>query len=309
MDPGSGGTMHTRAENKERMEPPNPDYGVDTTMTYNTEDFSSLYNLVGHHGSWEWRDHAYKAFFALFFIRCLQKANYFGDKQSTDSQLSQEELLVGSLMIHIMEVATMNSHEIGQMEAQRGQNWLHGQTVAVGCALEPTLVLLNHACDPTMIRVNIGTSTAGFASRDIRAGEEITDCYSWAFDLTQFEDRNKDLLRKYKFKCGCIACKEEWLTFHDLPRSFNDVDDSKLNFSPEDLPQVQGRMMNVQKLGSKINQLQQKEDFEGAMTLYGEFNTAIKQLVAPPHQFYVIARRSYSTCLWVKYGNKIRRDS
>ena len=154
-------------ENKERMEPPNPDYGVDTTMTYNTEDFSSLYNLVSHHGSWEWRDHAYKAFFALFFIRCLQKANYFGDKQSTDSQLSkefvpfhgmicfmpgQEELLVGSLMIHIMEVATMNSHEIGQMEAQRGQNWLHGQTVAVGCALEPTLVLLNHACDPTMIR-------------------------------------------------------------------------------------------------------------------------------------------------------------
>ena len=87
------------------------------------------------------------------------------------------------------------------------------------------------------------------------------------------------------------------------------MDDSKLNFSPEDLPQVQGRMMNVQKLGSKINQLQQKEDFEGAMTLYGEFNTAIKQLVAPPHQFYVIARRSYSTCLWVKYGNKIRRDS
>ena len=63
-----------------------------------------------------------------------------------------EELLVGSLMIHLMEVATMNSHEIGQMEAKRGQNWLLGQTVPVGCALEPTLVLLNHACDPTMIR-------------------------------------------------------------------------------------------------------------------------------------------------------------
>ena len=63
-----------------------------------------------------------------------------------------EELLVGSLMIHLMEVATMNSHEIGQMEAQRGQNWLLGQTVPVGCALEPTLVLFNHACDPTMIR-------------------------------------------------------------------------------------------------------------------------------------------------------------
>ena len=81
-----------------------------------------------------------------------------------------------------------------------------------------------------------------------------------------------------------------------------------MNFSPENLPQVQGMMMNVQKLGSKINQLQQKEDFEGAMCLYGQFNTAIHQLMAPPHQFYVIARRSYATCLWVKYGNKMKRN-
>ena len=92
-------------------------------------------------------------------------------------------------------------------------------------------------------------------------------------------------------------------------RSFNDVPDEKLNFSPEDLPHVQGKIMNVQKLGSKINQLQQKDDFDGAMSLYGEFNAAIQQLMAPPHQFYVIARRSYASCLWVKYGNKIRRDN
>ena len=92
-------------------------------------------------------------------------------------------------------------------------------------------------------------------------------------------------------------------------RSFNDVPDEKINFSPEDLPHVQGKMMNVQKLGSKINQLQQKEDFDGAMSIYGDFNAALQQLMAPPHQFYVIARRSYASCLWVKYGNKIRRDN
>ena len=77
-------------ENLESIEPPNPNFGVDASKIYNTEDFSSLYNLVGHHGTWEWRDHAYKAFFALFFIRCLQKANYFGAKQSKDSLLSKE---------------------------------------------------------------------------------------------------------------------------------------------------------------------------------------------------------------------------
>jgi len=115
-------------------------------------------------------------------------------------------------------------------------------------------------------------------------------------------------MKKYKFQCVCLPCKDKWSTFHDLPRSFNDVPNSQMNISPEDLPQVKGKMMNVQKLGSTINQLQQKEEYEGAMCLYGQFNTAIEQLMDPPHQFYVIARRSYATCLWVKHGNKIRRE-
>merc|ERR1719398_495941 len=75
-------------------------------------------------------------------------------------------------MIHIMEVATMNAHEIGQMEVEGETNWLLAQTKPVGCALEPTLVLLNHSCDPTLLRVNIGTATLCFASRDLAAGEE-----------------------------------------------------------------------------------------------------------------------------------------
>ena len=82
--------------------------------------------------------------------------------------------MVGSFMIHMMEVASMNSHEIGQVECGVGESWMVGQTRPIGCALEPTLVLLNHSCDPTMIRVNLGSSTICFASRDIRAGEEIT---------------------------------------------------------------------------------------------------------------------------------------
>ena len=68
-----------------------PDYGLDMNSkdVYTAEDFSSLYNLVGHHDLWEWRDHAYKAFFALFFLRCLQKSEYFGDAQSKGCELGE----------------------------------------------------------------------------------------------------------------------------------------------------------------------------------------------------------------------------
>ena len=76
-------------QNVDKFKSPNPDYGLDKESKdlYTTEDFSCLYNLVGHHDLWEWRDHAYKAFFALFFVRCLQKSQYFGDTQSKDGQL------------------------------------------------------------------------------------------------------------------------------------------------------------------------------------------------------------------------------
>lgn len=298
-------------ENLSQIEYHNPNFGVNAGTQpdiYHSSDFAALYHLVGHHDQWNFREHAYKAFFALFFVRCLQKSNYFEEKQSGDRQLGKEEETIGSLMIHLMEVATMNSHEVGQLEVEgEDQNWLLGQTKPVGCAIEPTLVLLNHSCNPVLIRVNLGTSTACYASRDLNKGEEITDSYSHAYDVTNYKLRNPDLLNKYKFHCSCEACEDEWPTFHELPRSFNDVPNEKLNFAPEEIMQVQSKMMMVQKLGARINQLQQKNEFDGAMDLYREFLSSVKHLMLPPHQFYVIARRSFSTCLWVKWGNKIRR--
>jgi len=287
-----------------------PGYGTKDGVVYDGQDFKSLYNLVSHHSEWSFKEHAYKAFFSLFFVRCLQKSNYFGEHQSKEGvgELNKEELLIGTLMIHIMEVATMNAHEIGQMEVEGETNWLLAQTKPVGCALEPTLVLLNHSCDPTLLRVNIGTATLCFASRDLAAGEEVTDCYSQAYDSIPFVERHPDLLSKYKFDCRCRACKDQWETFHQLPRSFNDVPaDKMMSINPENASQLQGKMMLVQKLGSTINQLQQKEDFEGSMALYSKFQAACLQLLSPPHQFFTIARRSYATCLWIKYGNKVRR--
>ena len=92
-------------------------------------------------------------------------------------------------MSHVMEVATMNSHEVGVVECPASSPWMAGQTRPVGVALETSLVLLNHSCDPSMIRVNIGAATVAFAARNIARGEEITDCYSHPFDVTPKAER------------------------------------------------------------------------------------------------------------------------
>ena len=91
-----------------------------------------------------------------------------------------------------------------------------------------------------------------------------------------------------------------------LPRSFTDVAPENLRV-PGDPALLQQKMSAVQQIGSKIHRLQQEEDYEGAMSLYSQFHSALADLLLPPHQFYVIARRSFSTCLWVMYGNKVRR--
>ena len=214
--------------------------------------------------------------------------------------------MVGSFMVHMMEVASMNSHEIGRVEAGPGESWMVGQTRPIGCALEPTLVLLNHSCDPSMLRVNTGSSTLGYASRDIKVGEEITDCYCFTYDITPEEERRPQLDRKYKFSCQCRACSQHWDTYQLLPKSFNDLSPHQLKIDPSDLQSVQANMKTIMQLGAKINQLQKSEDYEGALQLYGKFHRSLAEVVEPPHQFYVMSRRSLATSLWLLHGNKKR---
>ncbi len=51
----------------------------------------------------------------------------------------------------------------------------------VGRSTNPTLALFNHSCDPNYRRVGFGRRTAGFATRDIRKGEEVVDTYCAVF--------------------------------------------------------------------------------------------------------------------------------
>jgi len=287
----------------------NINFGVteEKDFVYNSSDYNSLYNLVGHHEQWDFQSHAYKAFFALFFIRCLQKSKFFLQHQSPNQSLGPVELYIGRLIVHLMEVATMNAHEIGQLELSGSDNWLLGNTTSVGCALEPTLVLLNHSCDPAVYRLNIGTSTYCFACRPLSAGDEVTNCYTYSYDVTPKIERAPPLLTKYKFQCMCVACKENWPVSSFLPKAFNDVEPNKLKIS--DPSSLQQKMAIIQQVGAKIHRLQQEEDYDSAMGLYSQFYNALHDLIVPPHQFYVIARRSYATCLWVKHGNKVRRKN
>ena len=65
---------------------------------------------------------------ALFYLSILRMGGYFGEKEMKSSEanfnsnvficddLSEDELLIGSLIERLLSVVKFNTHEVGQME-------------------------------------------------------------------------------------------------------------------------------------------------------------------------------------------------
>ncbi len=58
-----------------------------------------------------------------FLLRCLKKLGYFGptrmDIDPENDNLSEDELFIGSLLNHFLEVLQFNSHEVAQVGVVR----------------------------------------------------------------------------------------------------------------------------------------------------------------------------------------------
>lgn len=53
------------------------------------------------------------------------------------------------------------------------QDWSQNKITKIGVALNPSLALINHSCDPNYARVVRGKSVLAFATRNIRKVETL----------------------------------------------------------------------------------------------------------------------------------------
>jgi hypothetical protein len=77
------------------------------------------------------------------------------------------------------------------------------------CAMYLALARLNHSCTPNVQQTHYADTTEEvlYASRDIKVGDEINDCY---IDLRQKKsERKAQLLQYYRFDCECQGCLQE----------------------------------------------------------------------------------------------------
>ncbi len=108
----------------------------------------------------------------------------------------------------------------------------------IGAGVYPTTLFFNHACAPNTVRINQGTRVVFFAKRNIRKGEEVTECYGIHHLSMNKKERQEALLKGYRsviirifswksneqllllchrFECACAGCNEDMPLMAEMP--------------------------------------------------------------------------------------------
>ena len=89
---------------------------------YLSDDYTNIYNLVTHHSERKYGDVFHRSMFAVMLLRCLKKLGYFGEDSKNkinnseeEDTVSDDEVYIGDLLCHFLELMQFNSHEVAQV--------------------------------------------------------------------------------------------------------------------------------------------------------------------------------------------------
>ena len=72
----------------------------------------------------------HRAMFTVFLLRCLQSQGYF--PEPAQDQLTEDEVFIGGLLMHFMELLQFNAHEVAQFEQQSKTSQEGAKSVYIG---------------------------------------------------------------------------------------------------------------------------------------------------------------------------------
>ncbi len=189
----------------------NQNAGLNKEGVY-ANDIHSVYHLVGHSSK---RNSEMKLQFVtmtMLLLKLLQQGGFWGDKnRSVDSY---EINVVGSALIHLMEVIQCNAFSIVEMKAADDFRLCKPEDTGLGLYL--TSALMNHSCDPAVDVNYFGNVSIYRAIRNIKAGEPVTLDYGPIFYTQPKSQRQASLQEQYFFTCQCEACQGDWPLWQNL---------------------------------------------------------------------------------------------
>ena len=148
----------------------------------------------------------------------------------------------------------------------------------------PKSIIINHSCNPNTSVVVQKDVQITFATRTILKDEEICQIYDCHFADTPLEVRQSVMLKKYHFKCTCVACVENYKLFKELPEDFDDK--------------------NYVEAGQQALMAFQAKDFKEAGNCLVKKLTIASEKLKEPHKLLLSDRAALIECLTQQYGNQ-----
>lgn len=166
------------------------------------------------------------ASFILYFLATC--SNMFGNPLKKDLSVlikNDNVIFIGGLILRHQQLIPSNIHSFSE---ECGLD-----AVERGIAAMPFFSLINHSCNPNILRHSRSNYMIIYVIYPIKKGEQLYDNYGQHYAITPKEERQKELLKQYYFKCNCLACQEDWPLYYNL-KSFKSLikkkeDESKIN--------------------------------------------------------------------------------
>lgn len=217
---------------------------------YNSADYRTTHHLIGNSEHRQNSDMFRRALIATCILHFIDKlTNFFstvdeinyngsafkqGINISVTNVLDKTKILAGSLILRYLQSMPCNAHEVSEMCVARKGNEFIYDSIEIGGAAYPVLSLINHCCDPNVVRHSYrGDTVVLTAIQCVDKGEQIFDNYGFHHAVHDFPTRQSHLISQYYFKCQCIACQDDWPLYHDLPETHPSFTDDSLRSEVE----------------------------------------------------------------------------
>lgn len=178
---------------------------------YDWDNYHSVHRLVNHSNDRQIEDLLKISLEAWYLVKCVEKSGYFENEKE-----DCKRRMVGGHILRNLMMLPCNAHECSELIRKEG-NLPESVTVEVGSAIYPCLSLINHSCDPNVVRHSYKNICVVRAIRNIPKGGELLDNYGALCALTPTEERRAKLDGQYFFTCQCLACTDDYPQYLDLP--------------------------------------------------------------------------------------------
>ncbi|CAB3377928.1 Hypothetical predicted protein [Cloeon dipterum] len=176
---------------------------------YHSHDLSNFFSLVSHSERRSPRDLLQRSLMAHFLLGGLSQGGYFGGKTFLGAELSGDQALIGGALLQALQIAQFNSHEVSELVSR--DNDSDPKSLFIGGAVYTTLALLNHSCNPSVMRYHApGGVVVVRAVRPLQPGDDVSENYGplWTPCVGEwplFEDISDNAIRLRCGGCGAAV--------------------------------------------------------------------------------------------------------